>query len=204
MYIVYLVCATAGGTVLVLQFVLALLGIGGSESAELDPGADVSAADLASGAGSHYDTDAGEGPSAHAAALAFKYLSLRTIVAFFAFFGLTGLLGLDSDWGSGPTIAASLAAGFSAFYLVGWIWRALFRLESSGNLDLRNAIGQPARVYLGIPSGSEGRGKIHIEVQGRTVELDAVSQGEAPIPSGARVRVIEITGPDCVRVEALA
>ena len=44
----------------------------------------------------------------------------------------------------------------------------MLRLESDGSLQLENAIGATAHVYLGIPPMKEGTGKVHVVVQGRT------------------------------------
>ena len=50
--------------------------------------------------------------------------------------------------------------------------------------------------------GSDGRGKVTIELQGRSVELNAVTDGEA-IAAGKVVRVAELLPNETVKVEAV-
>jgi hypothetical protein len=65
-------------------------------------------------------------------------------------------------------------------------------MTQSGNLDLRNAIGLEAEVYLSIPESNSGKGKVHISVQGALRELDAGTGGDR-IPTGSRVKVKSVS-----------
>jgi len=65
-------------------------------------------------------------------------------------------------------------------------------------------VGLTGRVYLRIPGGKAGRGKVtlQLQLQGRTLECKALTDG-AELPTGATVRVVEVTGPNLIMVEAL-
>src|SRR5262245_10276004 len=92
----FLICAVVGGTVLICQFVLTLVGIGGDHGLDFghdvphdfsgDAGHDFAAAD-AQGADSADHDAAGH----HGSSWLFAVISFRTLVAAAAFFGLTGL-----------------------------------------------------------------------------------------------------------------
>lgn len=167
----FLTCAIAGAGVLLLQVVLGLLGAGH------DGGMD--AADAAHGG--------------------LDLLSVRALSAGLAAFGAGGLLGLQT---LGPVAALVLAPllGLTAAFAIAWLMRAMLRLEADGTLRLENAIGATARVHLGIPAAKAGAGKVHVTVQGRTVELDAVTAHDRPLPTGAAVVVIDVAGSDVVEV----
>jgi membrane protein implicated in regulation of membrane protease activity len=169
---VYFVCAVAGGTLLVLQFLLGLLGL------------------------EHHDFDLEVG-DVHAAD-ALNLLSVRTLAAGLAFFGLLGML--TGAWGGGPTLAlvVALAAGVASALAVAAAQRQLRRLERDGTVRLERAVGEAATVYLSIPGGLAGLGKVHLALQGRTVELQAVSQH--PLSTGTDVVVVDVVGPDTVEV----
>lgn len=131
----------------------------------------------------------------------FDYLSLKAIVAFFTFFGLTGMLLSASEWSPfpGSTVVGALGAGVVAFYVVGIIMRAFQRLQARGNVSLRNAVGKIATVYLRIPPENQGAGKVTVEIQNRTVEARAVTPG-AELVTGAKVQVVAIVGADTLEV----
>ena len=83
--------------------------------------------------------------------------------------------------------------------LVTFLMRSLARLGSSGTLDLRNAVGAPAAVYLRIPARGQGAGKVTVDVQGRSIQVDALTDGEE-LPTGARVQVVALVGEDALKV----
>lgn len=181
----YLLCATVGGTVLLVQTILLAVGAGGDADAGVDP------EDLHAGDGDH--------GSAHDGHDAFKLLSLKAIVAFLTFFGLAGLAADQASVEPGPTLAIAGVAGTGALYLVAYLLAAMSKLHSQGNLDINNAVGQTGQVYLRVPQSNSGHGKVTVAVQGRKVQLKAVTPG-AEISTGAEVRIVAAPAPDTVEV----
>lgn len=186
---VYFWAALVGCTLLLIQVILQVIGLGGD--ADMDAGA----ADV------DVDADLDGADPAHGTAgnLFFGILSFKALVAFTGIFGLTGLSLKDSDYSSFQRAAMSIVAGLVAMVVVGMMMRMLYNLGSSGTLVVRNALGHQAEVYLRIPGEGEGRGKVTIEIQGRTVELDAVTDGE-PIATGKVVKVVEVLGNETLKV----
>ncbi|HEX5726864.1 MAG TPA: hypothetical protein VFX98_15415 [Longimicrobiaceae bacterium] len=167
----FLVCAVVGGAVLALQIVLGLVGL--AHDWELP--------------GFGYDVDV------HDADDALNVLSVRALAAGLLFFGLAGL-----TVGGPLAILAALGAGLAALLGVAAVMRALRRLEGDAAVRLHRAVGETGSVYLGIPAGRAGTGKVHLTLQGRTVECRALS--EHALPTGASVLVIDVVGPDLVEV----
>jgi hypothetical protein len=56
-------------------------------------------------------------------------------------------------------------------------------------------------VYLRVPAAKAGTGKVHLMLQNRTVEYQAVTVG-AELPTGAPIRVVGVVNSDTVEVEA--
>ncbi len=184
---VYIGCAVAGGTVLVLQTVLLLFG-----AADHDTDVHVDAGGIGhSGSGEEHAQDVG-----------FGLLSVRTISAFLTFFGLTGWYGVGAGWAPITTVVAALVGGFAMLFLVAWLLHVQKKLASSGTVDLAGAVGHAARVYLRIPEKNVGKGKITLILQGRTVELNAFTNGDS-IPTGSEVRVVRQVTGDTFEVESL-
>ncbi|MBI4569592.1 MAG: hypothetical protein HY719_14450 [Planctomycetes bacterium] len=158
--------------------------------------------DLHAGDGAHGDAPHGgeTADQAHAGAAFVKYLSIKTVTAFFTFFGLTGLACRHAGVDAGITLTVALAAGAGSLFLVAYAMRLMAGLQASGNYDLANGIGQVGRVYLTIPPARTGAGKVTLVVQGRSVTCKAVTSGAAGLATGAEVKVIELAAPDTVLV----
>lgn len=173
---IFLCCALIGGAVLVLQFLLLLAGVGGDH-------------DLAT------NHEVG-----HDQAAFLKLFSLQALSTFATFFGLIGLWSEGSGWSPLSAGLAAVAGGVAALFLVGKMMTSLAKLQSAGNVDLGNAIGTVGKVYLRVPAAGAGQGRVLINVQQRTVECRAISQGDE-IPTGAAVRVAARLADDVLVVE---
>lgn len=153
--------------------------------------------------GDHGDTDAagdGHGFEGHDSDSSFKLFSVQAITAFFLLFGLVGYACLHRSrlsvaWATG----GGALAGLAAMLLVAWLFRAAGRLQSSGTLDLANAVGQEGAVYLRIPAG--GTGKVQVTMQGRLATLDARSDLPEELKTGQRIRVVRVENNGNVTVE---
>jgi hypothetical protein len=218
MTIVFVVCAVVGTTVLVLQFLLALLGLGGDAVGIEVPhdlgGGDHDFAGEVHGEVGHDGPADGEHGEAHApsqeaathaphsSASLFRVLSLRTIVAALAFFGLAGRAAESVNCPPFTSLMIAVAAGLGAMYAVYAMLQGMRSLRAEGTVHIHRALGREAVVYLHIPSRQSGAGKIQINLQNRTMEYLATTLGEA-IPSGSTVVVTKILGSDTVEVQAI-
>jgi membrane protein implicated in regulation of membrane protease activity len=132
----------------------------------------------------------------------FSALSVRSIIAFFTFFGWTGVLALNN--GLAVWLAVTLAAGvgLGAMFIVAYLMFKFAQLEQSGTLNLYNAIDREGEVYLPIPAACEGRGKVHLLVDGRLRELDAITAGPR-LRTGDAIKVVEILDDNVLKVEPI-
>ncbi len=169
----FLACAVLGGAVLVLQILLGLLG--------MDHGVDVFHLDL--------HAEGAEG---------LNLLGVRALSAGLTFFGIGGLAGYATPLGPAAALPLALFMGGGAAVAVAVAMRALLRMESDGTVRIERAVGEPATVYLSIPGGRAGMGKVHLKLQDRLVEYQALSAH--PLPTGAQVIVVDVVGPDTVEV----
>lgn len=176
---VYMLAAAIGGTVLVCQFLLTLLGLG-VESIEID-GFDID-----------HPTDAHHGQGI------FGELSFRTLMAFTAFFGLGGLAASAYDLGEAQAFVAALAAGCGAFVGAAWLMAQLTRFDTEGTVHVEDTLEQTGTVYLRIPAG--GQGKVQVVVGARLLELAARSNVDRELRNGEAVRVVRLLGADVVEV----
>jgi hypothetical protein len=93
----------------------------------------------------------------------------------------------------------AFASGGGALYAVAWLMRTLYGLKDDGTVRIERALGQTGTVYLAIPGGNSGVGKVTVTVQERTMEYQAVTAGH-DLPTGAAVTIVSIHDPDTVEV----
>jgi fumarate reductase subunit D len=175
---VYLGCACIGGLVLLIQVVLSLFG------GDHDMGHEV-------------DHDAG-----HDGESGTTWLSFRAVVAFLAFFGLGGMVGSSQGLSQLATIGVALFAGVLALLLTRTVLMQFDKLRATGTVDVRNAIGTEARVYLTIPAARSGQGSVTVSIQGRTMQFRAITAGPE-LKTGGLCKVSAVQAGDTLVVDAL-
>ena len=194
---IFLYAAIPFTLILIIQAVMTLIGLGGGEAdadADIDADADLdmdSDFDTDVDFDTEIDTDMGE-PSL--SLTGFRFFTVRGIVAFFCIFGWTGYTLGGQSLPVGLTLLISAAAGFVAMLVIGLMFFAVKRLQSSGNLRFSNAVGHVAEVYIPIPASRIGKGKVMVEIQERLVEAEAVTDEKAKLKTGESVRVIGSVG----------
>lgn len=123
-----------------------------------------------------------------------RLLTVRGMVAFFAVGGWVGIAAIDLGAKVWLASLAAVAAGLVALWLVAVIFKALMRLQSSGNVDLKNAVGVIGEVYLRIPPEMQGQGKVSVQIQERLIEAAAMTKSSVELKSGSSVRVVAVRG----------
>lgn len=186
---------------LLIQMVLTLLGLGHDADADMDLTIDVDGDGIpdipdisAADAASIGDQDAGFGAG-------LQLFSLRGIIALFAVGGWAGLALLRGGMDRGLAVLLAIAAGALAMVLTALILKSFLRLQYNGTLDVRNAVGLSGTVYLTIPPARSETGKVTLLLQERLTQLDAVTDCEVPIKTGAEVVVIGVSGKTTLIVQ---
>lgn len=190
---VYMICAAVGGTLIVCQFLMSLLGMGGDHDAG---GHDMGGHDVVAGhdVGGTHEVGHGSEPAWY-----FSMLTFRTLTAATAFFGLAGLAASRAELEPFPALAVSFGAGMAALLVVGWIMRLLVKLNLDGTIRIERSLGARGTVYLPIPAAKAGAGKVLVSVLHRTIEYKAITS-QQQLPTGAKIVVVGVVGPDTVEV----
>ncbi len=184
----FLGCAIIGGTIIVCQFLLTLVGFSGLEG-HVDL-ADDFPDDVPADGGSDFDP----GSAGHDSTWLFNVISIRTLTAALAFFGLGGYAMNSAQAEIPAQLVVAVVAGTGALFAVHWLFRQLNRLSADGTEQIGRAIGELGVVYLTIPPRGEGQGKVQFDLQGRLVEYAAVTNSLDPLVTGSKIRVIAVTG----------
>ena len=186
---IFVLCAVIGGTILVCQFVLTLVGFG-HDVGELahDVSVDVHT-DVHDPSGTHAD-DVGQ----HGSSWLFGVISFRTLVAASAFFGLAGLASESAGFKLPLQLLIAAGSGAGAMFAVHALVKQVGKLSQDQTLRAHRALGQVGTVYIPIPAQKASAGKIQLSLQNRVVEYEAITSGDEKLPTGAKVRVIAVRG----------
>ena len=143
-----------------------------------------------------FDMDgAGDHPSG------IQLLSSRTVFGFLLGFGWTGVMLSRDSQGPEYTAVAATVVGLLFASSIFYLMRFLNSLKHSGTLDYANAVGEVGTVYLPIPAGMDGTGRIQVIVQGRLKEIQALTRHSERLDNRARVRVVELLDDNTLNVE---
>ncbi|GAA4439009.1 hypothetical protein [Bremerella cremea] len=189
LYWVFFGCAVVAGTIFVLQFLLAVVGIG-LEGTDLPD-------EIPDDIPDDYTGDA------HGSTALFGVISFKTLVTAFTFFGLAGLACLSAGLNEPVSFAIAVAFGIAAMYAVHWLMQVMLRLAQDGTVRIANSVGENGTVYIPIPPHQEGVGKIQIRVQDQIVEYAAQTTAETKLTTGTPVQVVEVLSPTIVLVVPL-
>ncbi len=118
------------------------------------------------------------------------FFTVRNMIAFFTLFGWSGLAayhgGLSNTW----VIVIAVSSGLLMVALLYFLMSRAGRLRQSGTLQMKNAVSQVGETYLRIPARRSGMGKVQIQVQGRLMELEAMTDDAEDIATGKPIRVV--------------
>ena len=171
--------AVLGTTVFLIRLGLMTIGgfADGVDGVDVDVDADV---DLGA--------DVEGGDSTHA----FELLSVQSIAAFLMGFGWGGVGGLVGfDWSFPMSMLTGVAFGAGLVWLLGLLMKAMYDLQSSGNVRIQDAVGAQGRVYTNVPAKGDGRGQVRVVVNQRARIYNAVSDGDA-IVTNSDVRIVRV------------
>jgi membrane protein implicated in regulation of membrane protease activity len=193
MTFLFILCAVIGGTILVCQFVLTLVGFGHdvgdlAHDASVDVHTDVPG-DVHAGDATH-----GDESGHHDSSWLFGVISFRTLVAASAFFGLAGLASQSAGFNLPLQLLFAAGSGVGAMFAVHFLVKQLGRLNQDQTLRVQRALGRVGTVYIPIPAQKASSGKIQLALQSRIVEYEAITSGDEKLPTGAKVRVIAVRG----------
>jgi membrane protein implicated in regulation of membrane protease activity len=167
-----------GSTViLVIQMAMMLFGLGDDSDADMD---DVD--------------DIGDGDG-------LALFTVKGIVAMLCITGWTGVIFLGTEMATALAYILSFLCGFATLVVMAYVMKAMSKLQSSGNIDIGNAVGKVGQVYIPIKQG--GSGKVNITIQGQYSEFSAISTANETLPTGSYVRVVAVDEAGTLVVEPI-
>lgn len=176
--------------VFIIETVLTFIGAGGNDiDFDVDSAGDV---DFSGGDG-NFSAD----PS-------MNLLTFRNFVNFCLGFGWSFVLLADTIGSRALLFFVSILIGVLLVAAVMWIFTWLGKMQQSGNIDVyKSAVGCEGTVYLTIPAGRAGVGKVQITINNAIREYDALTDGDT-LQTGVPITVTEVVNDHTLIVEPLS
>lgn len=209
---VFYYVAIPSTTVLLIQSIMTIIGIGMSSDADMDFDADADMDfevepemefEIEEEFGMDLDGDGTEDFEALSGVADFRFITIRGIIAFLTMFGWVGVALSTAGVHMLLSLLGATIAGLISMFLIALMFYGISKLQSSGNIDYRTAIGKEAIVYIPIPGNRDGFGKIQITLAERLIEVSAVTEDAEMIGTGKSVRIIDMLNATTFVVERL-
>ena len=130
----------------------------------------------------------------------FQFFTLKNFIGFFTIFSWSGIASLDSGYSIATTLIVSTIAGLLMMTLMSSLFYFFSKLTDSGTLNINNAKGAVAEVYMRIHGSRGNIGKVLVKVQGSLRELEAITDDPEDLPTGAVVNVKEVINDNILLV----
>lgn len=169
--------------IIVIQLILMLIGFGGDDSFDsADVDSDFDVADI--------DGD----PINTEGFLSLGGMRLFTLRGALAFLAVGSWLAMALSYTMNPYLALLIGVlgGALVAFLIALGFHFALKLQASGNINFKKAVGMVGTVYLRIPPGRSGKGKINLTLQERFVDVDAVTDDDEMIETGLPIEVIAV------------
>lgn len=180
--------------VLVLQSILTLIGFGVGGDSDMDFGDGDADVDLDFDVESDFDMDL-EGADefeSMAGVADFKFITFRGMIAFATMFGWVGAAMSETSLHITIIIFVAIIAGLVGMFIIALLFYGISKLQQSGNINYRNAIGKEAKVYIPIPANKKGQGKVQLLLQESYLEISAVTDDGEMIGTNEMVRIVDM------------
>lgn len=175
---IYWSIALVGSVIFLITIILSFLG--------------GDASDDFGGVDSEIDADTGIG---------FQFITFKNLIGFFTLFGWSGVACIDAGLSMPLTIIISTICGLIMMVVMAAMFYYMKKLDHSGTLDYKNAVGKVGEVYLTIGANRSKMGKVHVRIQEALRELEALTDSETDLKSGSVIKVKAITENGILIVE---
>ena len=135
--------------------------------------------------------------------IGFQFITFKNLVGFFTLFGWSGIACIDAGLSNPITILISVICGLIMMSIMAAMFYYMAKLNDSGTLDFKNAVGAVGEVYLTIGANRSSIGKVHVKIQGALRELEALTDSNTNLNSTSVIKVKDVTKNGILIVELL-
>ncbi|MDF3058874.1 MAG: hypothetical protein K0R17_3089 [Rariglobus sp.] len=129
--------------------------------------------------------------------------SVKPLTGFFLGFGWAGGLALDGGLGMFAATLVAVLSGAALMAIIVAMFRAIHGMRSDGTMRTDDALNAVGTVYVTLPPSKASGGQVTVTFHGRQETFAGLNVTDRSIPSGERVKVIQIIDSRTVLVEPL-
>lgn len=130
--------------------------------------------------------------------------SIKPLTGFFLGFGWAGGMALSGGLHIAAATGIASVSGIVIMALIVGMIRAIYSFRSDGTMRIQDAVGAVGTVYLTLPARRASGGQVIVNLNGRQETLPALNTSEQPVPSGEKVKVLQVIDARTLLVEPLA
>jgi len=161
--------ALIASAVFVVILISSFIGAGGGDMGDVD---------------AEIESDTGAG---------YQFFTLKNLIAFFTIFGWSGIASLEGGTSKTWAVVISFLCGTAMMFIMATLFYYMRKLNSTGTLNIKNAINCVGEVYLTIGANRSSMGKVHVRIQGSLRELEALTDTATSLKTGTVIRVKQVT-----------
>ena len=130
----------------------------------------------------------------------FQLFTFRNLINFMLGFSWTAIALSASTESTTLMLVGGVVVGVLLVGAVMYLFKWMSGMQQSGTIESEALVGCKGSVYLTIPAGRTGEGKVQITVRGAIREYNAMTEGDR-LPNEAPIRVVAVLNGHTVLVE---
>ena len=132
----------------------------------------------------------------------FQLFTFRNLINFMLGFSWTAIALRSSTESTTLMLIGGIVVGVLLVCAVMYIFKWMSGMQQSGTIRAEDIVGCKGSVYLTIPAGRMGEGKVQVSVRGALREYDAMTDGDR-LHNETPIRVIAVLNGHTVLVERI-
>jgi len=129
--------------------------------------------------------------------------SIKPLTGFFLGFGWAGGVAISAGLQLIVALACAVVAGSIMMAIIVAMLRLIYSMRSDGTMRINDALGAIGTVYITLPPEKTAGGQVTVAFRGRQETLGALNASSRSVPSGEKVKVVQIVDGRTVLVEPL-
>ena len=132
----------------------------------------------------------------------FQLFTFRNLINFMLGFSWTAIALRASTESTSLMLVGGVVVGVLLVCVVMYLFKWMSGMQQSGTIEPEALVGCKGSVYLTIPAGRTGEGKVQITVRSAIREYNAMTDGDR-LPNEAPIRVVAVLNGHTVLVEKI-
>lgn len=123
----------------------------------------------------------------------FQFFKLKNCLAFFTIFGWVGIASMYQGYGFVMSLIIAFISGIVMMLVMTALFYYVKKMTEGGTVEYKNELNSKGEVQSDVGRKRSKIGRVQINIQGNTREMDAVTDFEHDIAKGTLIQVESVT-----------